>query len=210
MVGIDAALIIAQPTALYQWHITHCPKNRLATFAGYIMPLWFSSIPAEHSAVRKTAGLFDCTHMGVMEVAGRDAVKFLNIIATNEIGRLTDGAAQYSYILDEAGSVLDDSIVYRQGGERFMVVVNAANKAKIAAYVCEKSGDDTAIRFLDAADTGTYHPRLIYFSHCFFHGWYPEKFLAPYDLIYISTARHYDNRQPVHASGKGQIIGSLE
>jgi aminomethyltransferase len=151
---MDAVSIAAEPTALYQWHAAHCPKSRLAGFAGYLMPLWFSSIAAEHLAVRKTAGLFDCTHMGVMDVAGRDAAEFLNVIATNEIGRLADGAAQYSYILDDAGNALDDIIVYRQGGERFMVVVNAANKAKIAAYVREKNGSAAAIRFLDNADTG--------------------------------------------------------
>ena len=155
---MDAASVAAQPTVLYQWHIAHCPKSRFANFAGFLMPLWFGSVSAEHSAVRKAAGLFDCTHMGVMDVAGRDAAKFLNVIATNEISRLADGAAQYSYILDAGGNVLDDIIVYRQGSERFMVVVNADNKAKIAAYVREKSavksGYDVAIRFLDAADAG--------------------------------------------------------
>ena len=155
---MDVASVAAQPTALYQWHIAHCSKSRLANFAGFLMPLWFGSIPAEYTAVRKAAGLFDCTHMGVMDVAGRDAAKFLNFIATNEIGRLADGVAQYSYILDEVGNVLDDIIVYRQGKERFMVVVNAANKAKIAAYVREKSEAKSeykvAIRFLDTADAG--------------------------------------------------------
>lgn len=150
---MNVVSVAAQPTALYQWHVAHCPKSRLAGFAGYLMPLWFSSIAAEHSAVRTAAGLFDCTHMGVMEVAGPDAAKFLNFIATNEIGKLSDGVAQYSYVLDDTGSVLDDIIVYRQGGERFMVVVNAGNKAKIAAYVCQKTGYDVTIRFLDNADT---------------------------------------------------------
>ena len=65
--------------------------------------------------------------------AGRDAAVFLNLISTNEVSKLADGAAQYSYILDDAGNVLDDIIVYRRSVDKYMVVVNAANKAKIAA-----------------------------------------------------------------------------
>ena len=89
-------------------------KSRLAAFAGYLMPLWYSSISKEHAAVREKAGLFDCTHMGTLDVAGNDAAEFLNLISTNEVHKLADGAAQYSYVLDAAGNVLDDIIVYRR------------------------------------------------------------------------------------------------
>ena len=122
-------------SVLYQQHLKLIEKNRLAEFAGYLMPLWFSSISAEHNAVRESAGLFDCTHMGVLEFAGENAGDFLNTVATNDIGRLKIGSAQYSYVLDAAGNVLDDIIVYRRSEDKFMVVVNAANEPKIKAYL---------------------------------------------------------------------------
>ncbi len=125
----------AVESALYQKHIALTGKSHIAAFAGFLMPLWYSSISEEHNAVRKTAGIFDCTHMGVLEVEGREAEPFLNIIATNDVSRLESGTAQYSYIIDAAGNVLDDIIIYRREKEKFMVVVNAANEPKIKAYI---------------------------------------------------------------------------
>ena len=122
-------------SVLYRQHLELIEKNRFAEFAGYIMPLWFLSISSEHSAVRESAGLFDCTHMGVLEFAGPHARDFLNVVTTNDIDRLKDGCAQYSYILDAAGFVLDDIIVYRRSQDKYMVVVNAANEPKIKAYL---------------------------------------------------------------------------
>jgi glycine hydroxymethyltransferase len=121
-------------SVLYNAHLKLVSQARLADFAGYLMPLWYSSITAEHRAVRRRAGIFDCTHMGIFEVAGKDAVGFLNTLTTNQITNLRKGYAQYSYILDAAGNVLDDIIVYRRGASKFMVVVNAANEPKIKAY----------------------------------------------------------------------------
>ena len=122
-------------SVLYDEHLKLTSKSRMSSFAGYLMPLWYASIAAEHHAVRATAGLFDCTHMGVLEVSGPQAPAFLNAVATNDIDRLKTGRAQYSYVLDAAGNVLDDIIVYRRGDTSFMVVVNAANEAKIRAYL---------------------------------------------------------------------------
>lgn len=122
-------------SVLYKQHSKLIEKNRFAEFAGYLMPLWFSSISAEHKAVREAAGLFDCTHMGILEFTGEDARDFLNIITTNDTGRLTTGSAQYSYILDADGNVLDDIIVYQRSENKYLVVVNAANEPKIKAYL---------------------------------------------------------------------------
>ena len=121
-------------SVLYAEHLKLTSKSRMSPFAGYLMPLWYSSIAAEHRAVREAAGLFDCTHMGVLEVSGGAAEPFLNAVATNNVGRLKVGRAQYSYILDAVGNVLDDIIIYRRGDTDFMVVVNAANESKIKAY----------------------------------------------------------------------------
>jgi glycine cleavage system T protein len=122
-------------TVLYEQHLMRTGKNRMADFAGYLMPLWFSSISIEHKAVRKSAGLFDCTHMGILEFEGEYAQNFLDAIATNNIKTLKIGCAKYSYILDAAGFVLDDIIIYRRKENNFMVVVNAANKTKIQAWL---------------------------------------------------------------------------
>jgi len=119
---------------LYQEHIKRTAACHMAPFAGYVMPLWFSSISEEHKAVRQAAGLFDCTHMGVLELRGPQALGFLQGVTTNDVNRLEVGLAQYSYVLDAAGRVLDDVIVYRRGPEAFLLVVNAANEPKIRAY----------------------------------------------------------------------------
>jgi glycine hydroxymethyltransferase len=101
------------------------------------MPLWYSSISAEHQAVRQTAGIFDCTHMGIIGIIGAEAVDFLNLITTNNISTLQKGKAQYSYILDAQGHVLDDIIFYCRSRENFMVVVNACNEQKIKTYLAD-------------------------------------------------------------------------
>lgn len=122
------------PSVLYDEHVKLTGKSRIAAFAGYLMPLWYSSIAEEHRAVRERAGLFDCTHMGVLEVSGDEAAGFLDVVTTNEVPGLKVGRARYSYILDAAGNVLDDIIIYRRGEDNFMVVVNAANEPKIQSY----------------------------------------------------------------------------
>jgi glycine hydroxymethyltransferase len=123
------------PSVLYGEHLKSTSKSKMADFAGYLMPLWYSSIADEHQAVRGKAGLFDCTHMGVLKVKGSQADKFLNVIATNDIDKLETNQAQYSYILDAAGNVLDDIIIYKIAEDDFMVVVNAANEPKIKEYL---------------------------------------------------------------------------
>jgi len=98
------------------------------------MPLWYSSVTEEHQAVRAAAGMFDCTHMGVLEATGPDAFGFLNTVFTNDLSKVDIGGAQYGYVIDAAGNVLDDIIIYRRDTEKYMVVVNAANEPKIKAY----------------------------------------------------------------------------
>ena len=132
-------------SVLYEQHLKLTDKSHIAAFAGFLMPLWYSSISAEHRAVRETAGVFDCTHMGVLEVAGAEAAGFLNSVATNDVNKLSTGGAQYSYILDAAGNVLDDIIIYKRAEDKFMVVVNAANEPKIKAYLKELINDSAVV-----------------------------------------------------------------
>jgi len=135
----------AVPSVLYDEHVKLTGKSHIAAFAGYLMPLWYSAIAEEHRAVREKAGLFDCTHMGVLEVSGPDAGGFLEVVSTNRILDLKVGRAKYGYILDAAGNVLDDIIVYRRGDSRFMVVVNAANEPKIKCYLSELQAGRTVV-----------------------------------------------------------------
>ena len=138
-------------SVLHEQHLKLTSRLHMNPFCGYIMPLWYSAIAAEHSAVRQAAGLFDCTHMGTLDVSGPDAPGFLDFVTTNKIADLGIGSARYSYILDAAGNILDDIIIYRRAGERFMVVVNAANEPKIKAYFKALLNDEFPV---DAEDTG--------------------------------------------------------
>ena len=124
-----------EQTALYDQHVGLTDKSHIVPFAGYLMPLWYSSIAAEHNAVREAAGIFDCTHMGILEISGAGAAEFIDQLTTNSITNLKAGRAQYSFILDASGGVLDDVIVYRKDRDEFFVVVNAANNARIKNWI---------------------------------------------------------------------------
>lgn len=124
-----------EQTALYDQNIGLTDKSHIVSFAGYLMPLWYSSIAGEHTAVRKAAGIFDCTHMGVLEISGVGAAEFIDQLTTNSITSLKAKHAQYSFILDASGGVLDDVIVYRKDRDKFFIVVNAANNAKIKNWI---------------------------------------------------------------------------
>ncbi|MBN1844698.1 MAG: hypothetical protein JW810_03375 [Sedimentisphaerales bacterium] len=124
----------ARKTVLYEQHLLRTDRSRLIEFAGYLMPVWYSSIPREHQAVRQAAGLFDCTHMGVWSIRGATAADFLEGLTTQTIASLAPGKARYGYIVDTVGAVLDDVIVYRLGPQEFMMVVNAVNHDKIGRW----------------------------------------------------------------------------
>jgi glycine cleavage system T protein len=120
-------------TPLYEVHRRLGAK--MVPFAGWEMPVWYSSVLDEHRAVREAVALFDVAHMGVFEVAGPYATGFLDIVTTNYIRWLEDGQSQYGYLLDPDGRVLDDARVYRLGPERYLIVVNAANEEKDWAWL---------------------------------------------------------------------------
>jgi glycine hydroxymethyltransferase len=120
-------------TPLYDWHVAHGAK--MAPFAGWDMPLWYTSIGDEHRAVREAAGLFDVSHMGILEARGPHAAYFLNLVTSNDASRLHPGETQYAYLLSPDGRVIDDVMVYSLAPKRYMVVVNAANAAKDWAWL---------------------------------------------------------------------------
>jgi glycine hydroxymethyltransferase len=115
-------------TPLYEIHRGMGAK--LVSFAGWEMPVWYTSVSDEHRAVRETAGLFDVAHMGVFEVEGPHAITFLDAVCSNYVGWLEDGQSCYGYLLDPDGSVIDDVMIYRWRADLFLMVVNAANEDK--------------------------------------------------------------------------------
>ena len=110
-------------TALHETHIRL--GARMVPFGGWDMPVWYSSAREEHAAVRTAAGLFDVSHMGVLDVHGPDASAFLDRVGTNDVASLKVGRSHYSYLLDAAGDVIDDIMIYRVEEQRYLVVVNA-------------------------------------------------------------------------------------
>ena len=120
-------------TPLYDWHINH--KGKIVPFAGWEMPVWYSSVVEEHLATRKAAGLFDVTHMGVYQVEGIDALAFLDSVCGNDIGTLDIGESCYTHFLDPDANVIDDLLVYYHNKNEYLVVVNAANDDKDFAWL---------------------------------------------------------------------------
>jgi aminomethyltransferase len=117
----------------------------ITEFAGYLMPLRYGSETAEHQAVRTSAGLFDLSHMGEIFVTGPQAGAALDHALIGHLSVLPVGRARYTMIVDPAGGVLDDLIVYRLAPETFMVVANAANAATVRSELTERaSGFDKA------------------------------------------------------------------
>ncbi|ANZ38606.1 glycine cleavage system protein T [Lentzea guizhouensis] len=115
-------------------------------FAGWKMPLRYSSELAEHHAVRTTAGLFDLTHMGEIVLTGPQAGVALDHALVGHISALAVGKARYTMITQADGGVVDDLIVYRLGDEEFMVVANASNAAVVAEALVERAaGFDTVV-----------------------------------------------------------------
>ncbi len=103
---------------------------KLIPFAGWEMPVWYSSVMDEHLAVRQAAGIFDVAHMGVYQAEGPDAALFLDSVVGNDISGLNVGESCYTHLLDPDANVIDDLIVYRRGEEKFLIVVNASNDDK--------------------------------------------------------------------------------
>ncbi len=136
-------------TPLYEQHVVL--GARLVPFAGWEMPVQYEGIREEHSAVRTHVGMFDVSHMGEVEVEGPGALAFLQRTLSNDIARVEVGGAQYSCLCNEEGGVIDDLFLYRLGGDRYLIVTNAANHETDLAWLGRWSREfDAAVR--DVAD----------------------------------------------------------
>src|SRR5688500_11932146 len=103
-------------------------------FGGWLMPVSYEGVLAEHKQVREGCGLFDVSHMGEIVVKGKEAERYLQHLTINDVSRLKDGEGQYSAILMESGGMIDDLIVYRLKADHFLVCVNASNTDKDYAW----------------------------------------------------------------------------
>jgi aminomethyltransferase len=121
---------------------------RMAPFAGWLMPIEYKGTLTEHRAVREAVGLFDLTHLGKVMVEGTEGLNLLQRAFTNDMSRVAVGGAQYNMLLNERGGIVDDLIVYRIGEERYLVVPNAANTAKVHRALLDHAsgGVDVVLR----------------------------------------------------------------
>jgi aminomethyltransferase len=124
-------------TPLYDWHVAH--GGRMVDFAGWVMPVQYTSIIDEHLAIRSAVGIADISHMGRLRFEGPGAAVFLAELLTRRVADMELGQIRYSLITNDAGGILDDVLVgyyhNSHGQPFFMLVVNASNRAKIDNWV---------------------------------------------------------------------------
>ena len=124
---------------LHQLHVA--AGASFTDFAGWQMPVRYSSDLAEHHAVRTAAGIFDISHMAEILVSGPDAPAFLDYALAGKLSAIALGQAKYSLLLAESGGIIDDLVVYRRADDAFLVVANAGNRFPVVAALTERAGD---------------------------------------------------------------------
>ena len=126
--------MMEKKTPLYESHVALGAK--MVEFGGFLMPVQYpSGILAEHMAVREKAGLFDVSHMGELVFHGEDALENIQHLVTTDISKMLDGDMRYGMFCNDEGGVVDDLIVYRMAQDDYLIVVNAGNRDKDAAWV---------------------------------------------------------------------------
>ncbi len=129
-------------TPLKRTPLFHIHKElgaKMVPFAGWEMPVQYKGIIEEHLAVRQSVGLFDISHMGEIEVRGRDALAFLQHLVTNDVSALAIHQVQYTVMCDPQGGIIDDLTIYRLGDDHFLLVVNAANIESDWEWITEQA-----------------------------------------------------------------------
>ncbi len=141
---------MGKQTPLYQCHLD--AGARMVDFAGWEMPINYGSQIAEHEAVRTAAGMFDVSHMTVVDMSGGAAKSFLQYLLANDVGKLAEpGKALYSCMLNDDGGVIDDLIVYYLRDRHYRVVINSATRDKDLAWIDSQARDftDLEVHFRD-------------------------------------------------------------
>ncbi|MDL2318839.1 glycine cleavage system aminomethyltransferase GcvT [Eubacteriales bacterium OttesenSCG-928-A19] len=133
----------AKRTPLYDNHIRL--GGKMVEFGGWALPVQYSTILAEHRAVREDCGLFDVSHMGEVSVRGKGALAFLNRICTNSFDGMEIGRCRYSPMCYPDGGTVDDLIVYKRGEDDYLVIVNASNTRKDFDWMQEQRTEDITL-----------------------------------------------------------------
>ncbi|MGH7529390.1 MAG: glycine cleavage system aminomethyltransferase GcvT [Gemmatimonadales bacterium] len=145
---------VPSPEALKRTPLHHIHASlgaKMVPFAGYEMPVTYpAGITAEHKAVRDSVGVFDVSHMGEFEVTGPDRNAFVQRVTCNDVGALRPGEAQYSAILTNEGTFVDDCLVYRFD-DKLMMVVNASNIRRDWDHILAQKGG-ASVRLRDISD----------------------------------------------------------
>lgn len=124
-------------TSLYR---THTENNaKIIPFSGFLMPVQYEGVNAEHLHVRNSVGIFDVSHMGEFFLKGERASELLQLLCSNDISKISDGKAQYSCLINNHGGIIDDLIIYKFNNNKFMLVVNAGNIKKDWDWIKNKN-----------------------------------------------------------------------
>ncbi|MBI5043850.1 MAG: glycine cleavage system aminomethyltransferase GcvT [Nitrospirae bacterium] len=125
---------------------------RFIEFAGWEMPLQYAGVIEEHHAVRKSAGLFDVSHLTRIEIKGKDAISFINKLITTDLEKLKQGYSQYTLLCNENGGIIDDLLLYKKPDGSILLCANAINREKIIAWLNNHSSSYN-IDISDITDT---------------------------------------------------------
>jgi aminomethyltransferase len=131
-------------TPLYERHVSL--GARMVPFAGWEMPVQYEGVIPEHRAVREDCGVFDVSHMGEVEVEGPKARELLQSLLSNDLDRVEIGGAQYTLLTNEQGGIVDDLIVYRLEGGRYLLVVNASNRDADYEWIKDRERPGSDVR----------------------------------------------------------------
>lgn len=137
-------------TPLYDCHVA--ANGKIVPFGGYLLPVQYETgVIKEHMAVRTACGLFDVSHMGEIVLTGPDALKNVQMVTTNDCSGMYDGQVRYSPMCNEQGGVVDDILVYKVNDNAYLLVVNASNKDKDAAWISSHLFGD--VKFEDISES---------------------------------------------------------
>jgi aminomethyltransferase len=150
---------MARRTPLYDEHVAH--GARLVDFAGWEMPLHYGSQLAEHRAVREHCGMFDVSHMTVVDIKGPGGLNYLRRLVANDVGKLdAPGQALYGVMLNESGGVIDDLIVYRRD-DGFRLVANAGTRSKVLEWLSAHNLEEVNLTEQDLAMIAVQGPEAL-------------------------------------------------
>ncbi|MDU1821658.1 MAG: glycine cleavage system aminomethyltransferase GcvT, partial [Staphylococcus epidermidis] len=181
-------------TPLYQNYVDSGAK--IVEFGGWAMPVQFSSIKEEHNAVRYNVGLFDVSHMGEIEISGKDAEQFIQYILSNDTNLLTNDKAMYSALCNDEGGIIDDLVTYKLNENHYLLIVNAANTNKDYQWIKKHSSNFT----VDVSNTSDKYGQLA------IQGPHSRALINELVDIDVSHMAMFEFKQNVQIFGKSIIL----